>query len=474
MTQAELRARLARYDQTHLLTFWDALSPPQQQSLAEQIAAIDLELIGKLYRGDVRPVDWADLASRAEPPPAFQLGSSANRFLPDDARQRGEAALAAGEVGAILVAGGQGTRLGFDHPKGMFPIGPISNVPLFQILLEKILARSRWAAAAIPLYLMTSPATDGPTREFLAEHHYFGLPPEDVRIFCQGTMPAVDAASGHLLLAEKHRLSLSPDGHGGTLAALDCSGALADMKRRGLRHLCYFQVDNPLVPACDPELLGYHLLAQSEMSTLVVRKRNLRDKVGNAVMIDGRMQVLEYSDINPLPDEILDRRAADGSPVFWAGSLAIHVFDVGFLAREASRADALPFHVAHKAVPHIEPHGNDAEPQGNRIEPAKPNAYKFERFIFDLLPGARNPIVVEDDAQTVFAPLKNASGEASDTPETVRMQMAALYRRWLRAAGCRVDEATLIEISPLFAQNEQEVREKVAPGTEISAPRYFC
>jgi UDP-N-acetylglucosamine/UDP-N-acetylgalactosamine diphosphorylase len=467
MTKAELRARLAKHDQTQLLTFWDDLSPGQQELLAGQIASLDLELLGRLFRGDARAANWADLAGRAEPPPAFQIGGAANRFTPHDARERGRAALEAGEVGVVLVAGGQGTRLGFDRPKGMFPIGSISNVPLFQILLEKILARSRAAGVSIPLYLMTSPATDAETRQYLAEQRYFGLPEQDVRIFCQGTMPAVDAVSGRLLLAEKDRLSLSPDGHGGMLAALDRNGALADVARRGLRHLCYFQVDNPLVPACDPEFLGYHLLAQSEMSTLVVRKRNLRDRVGNVVIIDGRMQVLEYSDLNPLPDAILDRRTSDGSPVFWAGSIAIHVFDADFLRREAAQADALPFHVAHKAVPYV-------DESGKRIEPSKPNAYKFERFIFDLMPEARNPIVVEGDEQTVFAPLKNGAGEASDTPETVRAQMAALFRRWLRAAGCRVNERTVVEISPLFAQDEDEVCAKLAPGTEVSEDRYFC
>lgn len=467
MSSPSLWNRLAEHDQQHLLNFWSELPAEQQQLLAQQIEAVDLDLMGRLFRGDSRPTDWADLARRAAPPPAFEFGSPQNRFAPAAARERGLAALRAGEVGVILVAGGQGTRLGFDRPKGMFPIGPVSNAPLFQILLEKIVARSRAAGVAIPLYLMTSPATDAPTREYLAEHDYFGFPAADVRIFCQGTMPAVDAASGRLLLEAKDRLSLSPDGHGGTLAALARSGSLDDMARRGLRCVFYIQIDNPLAPVCDPEFLGYHLLADSEMSTLVVRKRASRERVGNVVMIDGRMQVLEYSDLNPLPDEIVERRTPDGAPVFWAGSIAIHVFDVAFLAREAGRADSLPFHVAHKAVAHVDEHGQ-------RVEPAKPNAFKFERFIFDLMPQARNPIVVEADARDIFAPLKNAPGEASDTPQSVRQQMADLHRRWLRQAGARVDDGVPVEISPLFAQDEEETRARVAAGTEISEPRHFC
>lgn len=467
MPPTALQSRLADHGQQHLLAFWNELSPEQQQNLVRQIEAVDLDLMGRLYRGDSRPTDWAALARRAEPPPSVTLGSPRNLFTPAAARERGLAALAAGQVGVVLVAGGQGSRLGFELPKGMFPIGPVSGASLFQILLEKIAARGRAAGVPIPLYLMTSPATDAPTRAYLDEQHHFGLPSADVRIFCQGTMPAVDAASGRLLLEAKDRLSLSPDGHGGTLAALARSGSLADMAQRGLRQVFYIQIDNPLAPVCDPEFLGYHILAESEMSTLVVRKRASRERVGNVVMIDGRMQVLEYSDLNPLADEIVERRTADGAPVFWAGSIAIHVFDVSLLAREAVRAEALPFHVAHKAVPFI-------DERGRRVEPARPNACKFERFIFDLMPEARNPLVVEGDAAEIFAPLKNASGEPSDTPESVRKQMSDLHRRWLRAAGAVVDDATPVEISPLFAQDEPETRVRVAAGTEISAPRHFC
>ena len=265
----ELTAHLARHGQQHLLAFWDELSPEKRQSLAHELHSVDLELIGRLHRGDARPSDWAGLARRSEPPPSFRWHDTANAISCDQARERGLAALAAGEVGAVLVAGGQGSRLGFEHPKGMYPIGPVSNAPLFQVLLEKILARSRASCRPIPLYLMTSPATDTETRTYLADKNYFGLPAEDVVIFCQGTMPAVDAQSGKILLAAKDCLCLSPDGHGGTVAALDRHGALDDIERRGLKYLFYFQVDNPLVPVCDPEFLGYHILAGSEMSSLV-------------------------------------------------------------------------------------------------------------------------------------------------------------------------------------------------------------
>ncbi len=463
----ELRSLLAPHKQEHVLAFWPELSTGQRAELAAQIRAIDLrELIG-LVHGAHATEDWAELARRALAPPAFRLHDQRREISPEQAEDRGQEALSAGHVGAILVAGGQGTRLGFDRPKGMFAIGPISGSSLFQILIEKIVARSRVAGMRIPLYVMTSPATHGETVDYLAANENFGLPNDDVRIFCQGTMPAVDAASGRLLLESKHCLALSPDGHGGMLRALVESGSLAEMRARGIQQLFYSQIDNPLVEMCDPEFLGYHLLSHSELSTQVVAKRTSRDKVGNLVSIDGRLRIIEYSDLNPLPDEIVERRAAGGTPIFWAGNTAIHAIDMALLERAYHSATALPFHVARKAVPHL-------DASGRRIEPREPNAVKFERFIFDLLPEALQAIVVEVDEARAFAPVKNAPGEARDTPETVQQQMIALHRGWLQSAGVDVAPGVAVEISPMFAQNAEEVAAQVRPGLVVTQPRYFC
>ena len=367
----------------------------------------------------------------------------------------------------ILVAGGQGTRLGFDHPKGMYPIGPVSQATLFQILLEKIVARGRQHGVRIPLYLMTSPATHEETVRYLEASGYFGLAAEDLTIFCQGTMPAVHARRDKSCWRIRPILFLSPDGHGGMLSALAASGCLDDIRRRKIGQLFYLQVDNPLVSMCDPEFVGYHLLAGSEISTQVVKKRTSRDKVGNVVLIDGRMRIIEYSDLNHLPDEIVERRSPDGTPVFWAGNTAVHVIDAAFLARMAASDTALPFHVARKAVPHV-------DASGQSIEPERPNAIKFERFIFDLLPAGRSGVVVEVDQARTFAPLKNGPGASQDSPETVQAQMIAEHREWLRAAGCRVQAGVPVEISPLFAQDAQEAAIKVKPGLVVTRPQYFC
>src|SRR5690606_10096188 len=181
--------------------------------------------------------------------------------------------------------------------------------------------------------------------------------------------------------------------------------------------------------------------------------------------VDGRMRVIEYSD---LPASLADRRTSDQSPAFWAGSIAVHVFDVDFLARMAQSDVSLPFHRAKKKVPYNE------IPSGRRIEPSEPNAIKFERFIFDLMPQARNPLVVEVDPAEGFAPVKNASSEATDTPETARRALAAKHRRWLIEAGAEVDEGVTVEISPLFALSAEQLREKLPPGTRIERDTFLA
>jgi UDP-N-acetylglucosamine/UDP-N-acetylgalactosamine diphosphorylase len=330
--------------------------------------------------------------------------------------------------------------------------------------VEKILAAARRYGVQIPLWLMTSPATHDETVEFFARHDRFSLAEEDLRIFCQGTMPAVDAATGKVLLERPDRLALSPDGHGGMLAALDRSGALEEIAQRGIRQLFYLQVDNPLVDVCCPEFVGYHLLSGSEMSTQVIAKREPLERVGNVVQVDGKLMVIEYSD---LPDEVARRRNPDGSLEVWAGSIAVHAIDTALLERTAGDREALPFHVAHKTVA-------CADPSGRTIKPQTPNALKFERFIFDLIPRAENSIVVEVDPAEGFAPLKNASGHEQDTPESVKTQMVALHRSWLSRAGVEVADGVEVEISPLWALDADEVAGKTRLGTRVTEPTYFC
>ncbi len=457
-----IEKRLQEAGQEHALAFWKELDDSARRRFLHQLESLDLDLINKLWTTRHASADWRSLAARAEPPPAIRLDRAQQAATSLAAQKKGEAALRAGEIGMLLVAGGQGTRLGFAHPKGMFRLGPVSNRSLFQILLEQLLAARRRFDAPIPLYVMTSPATHEETAAYLAEHDYFGLPAADVQLFCQGVMPAVAIATGKLLLAGKDALFLSPDGHGGMLSAFESRGCLNDLQQRGIKQLYYCQIDNPLVCCCEPELLGHHLLAHSEMTTQAVARTNATDRVGNIVSVDGRLHVIEYSD---LPQDAAQARDETGLRL-WAGNIAVHVFSTDFLVRAAGDSESLPFHLAHKATPHLDANGVLQTPEA-------PNAIKFERFIFDLLPQAANGLVVEVDKAERFAPVKNAPGSPADTAAHSQAAICAQHRYWLRAAGAKVDDQTAVEINPLFAIDAAELAEKIAPGTVISQPTYF-
>ena len=290
--------RLAAAGQDHVLAFYGELSETSRAQLDRQLDALDLDELATLVRREHVAIDWADLARRAVPPTSYPSANpSTDAITPEAAHAAGEAALRQGQVAAIIVAGGQGSRLGFEHPKGMFSIGPVSGHSLFQILIEKVVSTARLYGSPVPLYVMTSPATHEETVQYLDANSRFGLAPDDLHVFCQGTMPAVDAQTGKLLLAAKDSLALAPDGHGGMLAALQRTGALAHARQRGIEMFSYVQVDNPLAQLCHPQLIGYHMLADSDMTTQVVRKQDPLERVGNVVMVDGQMRIIEYSDL---------------------------------------------------------------------------------------------------------------------------------------------------------------------------------
>jgi UDP-N-acetylglucosamine/UDP-N-acetylgalactosamine diphosphorylase len=348
----------------------------------------------------------------------------------------------------------------------MYAIGPRSKKSLFQIHTEKVLALNRRHGVRLPFLIMTSPATHEETVDFFRRWEFFGLPACEVFFFCQGTMPALDLRTGKLLMEAQDRLFLSPDGHGGTLTALASSGLLEKMRSRGVEQVFYFQVDNPLVKIGDPVFLGHHLAARAEVSSKIVGKRGPKEKVGVFATIDGRCSLVEYSD---LPEDLAQQTDAHGRLLLWAGSPAIHLFDVGFLERMASDPDSLPFHVAKKKVPCI-------DTNGTQIEPEKENALKFERFIFDVLPRAERWAVVETRREEEFAPLKNASGD--DSPATVERMMIDLAADWISRAGGAVarqpdGSPMAVEISPLFALDAEELAGKLPPGTRIDEPAYF-
>jgi UDP-N-acetylglucosamine/UDP-N-acetylgalactosamine diphosphorylase len=301
---------------------------------------------------------------------------------------------------------------------------------------------------------------------FFHEHGFFGLPASEVYFFPQRMIPAMDE-EGKFFLEAPHRIFMNPDGHGGLLRALQASGMLDDMTRRGLRWLFYFQVDNVLIKICDPVFLGYHLLEQAEVSAKVLRRRDGQEKMGIPGRINGKAAVVEYSDLSP---EELAARAPDGSLRYWAGSIGIHVFNVEFLQRLQTSGFTLPYHVAHKKIPHV-----DAE--GKIIEPTQVNGYKFEQFIFDVLPEAEKVVFVEVAREEEFSPIKNDTGV--DSPDTARRDLVRLWARWLEKAGCRVPRTAdgeprhVIEISPLRAVDGEELAASLPPPFAVEGDVYL-
>lgn len=458
---SDLRRRLQQFGQDHVVAGWERLSRAQRRDLVNQLAALDLEQLQRLHAGREVRGALPELSRLAPLPQPAESAAELDRF-----RKHGDEALRAGAVAYLVVAGGQGTRLGFDHPKGMFPIGPVSGKSLYQLHAEKVTALRRRCQSGLPLLVMTSPATHDETVQFFREHGQFGLG-DTVRFFCQGTMPALDFDSGKLLLESPATLCLSPNGHGGILAALRDASMFDFLSQQGVRTIYYFQVDNPLTNLGDLDFLGRHLAHRAEASSKVLPKKHPREKMGNFVLVDGRCSIIEYSD---LPDDWTTLKDGEGRLFFWGGNTAIHLFDVDFLRRMAAQEDSIPWHLAKKKAPFL---GAD----GRMAAPRQENALKFEKFIFDVLPLAERWTVAATERSQEFAPLKNATGD--DSIESARVALVNLAGAWLEAAGAAVprdprgDVSVPLEISPLFALDAAEIKAKIKPGLRIDKAMYF-
>jgi UDP-N-acetylglucosamine/UDP-N-acetylgalactosamine diphosphorylase len=428
--------------QSHVLAGWDRLDPAGRGRLASRLAALDWKRMAELseiarHPGHAAGSTHNDIRDAGPPRHLVRLPELADPRVSAEARQAGSELLAAGRAAAIVVAGGQGTRLGFDQPKGLYPLGPVTGRTLFAMFADQLRALGRRFGRPVPWLVMTSPATHDDTVRAFSASGNFGLDPDNVLFFRQGTLPAFDRKSGRILMSGPDDMSSSPDGHGGMVAALAGAGLLAELATRGIDTLYYHQVDNPLAILCDPVCLGLHTLRDSEVTTKVVAKTGPEEKVGVVAEVAGRTAIVEYSD---LPRELAEARESGngGGLRFWAGNTAIHVFQRAFLERLVSGRDELPFHRAVKKVPYW-------DPEAGQVQPDTENAIKFERFIFDALPKARVALVVETDRSEEFAPLKNATGEFS--PDHVRAGMSARARSWMADAGISVPADGFVEIS---------------------------
>ena len=450
------RERLALHGQEHVLRFWDKLDAQGRAALLAEIDEIDFNLMIRLVR------DWV----LSDPPPEnfkeitpVPLIPKVELNRPDaiEAREAGEEALRAGRVGLFLVAGGQGTRLGFDGPKGAYPIGPVSGKSFFAFHAEKIHNLERRYGCVLPWYIMVSETNDAATRAFFRENGYFGLNRVDVVFLKQRMVPCVDE-KGRFLLESPGHLAMNPNGHGGCIPAMVENGITKNARERGIDTLSYFQVDNWAVKVADPYFAGYHVLRKAEMSSKNHRKNHVREAVGVHCMCDGEYRVIEYTELDIYPQ--LLEVDAQGHMIHAAGNPAIHILAVDFIERVNAHYDDFPWHRAHKKIPYI-------DEAGNLVQPEKPNGFKFETFIFDALRFIRHePLALEIDRVGEYTPTKQFEGDNSVTAAWEAMN--EYWANWLEAAGLRVPRDAVgritikIEISPQFALTKEEFVRKVA------------
>ena len=459
---SRIQAQLEAHGQSHLLGFWDALDPQKQQNLCDQIEALDLDQIDRRVQDYVIHDHSVEIPTDFSPAQAYPAEPTTPDMVQKyaDATALGEKLLRAGQVGAFVVAGGQGTRLGFDGPKGNYPISPIKGKTLFELFAESICATSRKYDTRCPWYIMTSPLNYEQTRDTLRAEDYYGVPKDDVFIFQQGTWPTF-AANGQIFLSDTDTLATSPDGHGGSLKALYQSGAVDHMKERGVETLSYWQVDNPLINILDPLFIGLHVLDKSQMSSKALLKTGPMEKVGNFCMVNDKVTVVEYCD---LPDEAATQTNPDGSLVFELGSIGIHLISRSFVEQLNAGEFSLPIHRAVKKIPHI-------TPEGEHVEPDTPNGVKLETFVFDALPLASHSMILETLRDEEFGPVKNLTGV--DSADTSRQMIIDRAAAWLEFAGITVPRTPdgqvdcTLEIAPSFALTREDLKARASEIPEI-------
>ncbi len=444
------------HKQEHVFRWWNDLTINEQKNLLNQLRLIDFTLlqdfIEKNIEGD-KPTSSKTVT--LEPPDILPIPQNdSQKALSDEAGKIGKNAISAGTVAVVTVAGGLGTRLGANMPKGTLPISPIMGKSIFQLHAEKIQAMMKKYDTVIPWYIMTSLNNDEMTRSFFEENRYFGLSTDNVSFFTQGVLPVIDL-QGKLLMDSKNSIVTSPNGHGGTLLALKERGILSNMNNRGIKHIFYHQVDNILIKIADPVYLGYHISAGAKMSPKVVQKTDPEEKVGIVGIKDGHLDTIEYSELS---DEERHALNPDGTLKFGMGNPAIYLLDVDFVEKINESHFALPYHKAIKKVSCV-------DENGCKIKPSENNAAKFEMFIFDALKHAEKSIIMEVVREDEFSPVKNAKGE--DSPDTAKQSMINMFGRWLREAGVEIpkDEAEnvkgTIEVGPLYALDSEELKEKI-------------
>lgn len=464
----EIKKVLEDCQQSHLLKFWPTLTSEERENFLRHLSTINFKEVQQLFvrakkslSEDVRKLDdWMDPI----PPAQFESEKNSDAETIGSYRRQGLNEIAESRVAVLLLAGGQGTRLGVSHPKGMYSVGLPSGKTLFQIQAERIrrvveLARLQYGKTGqICWYIMTSGPTNKETQEFLKKHNYFGLDPKNVVLFQQGLLPCFDF-EGKILLDDKNVVALSPDGNGGIYRALAINGILKDMEQRGIKYVHVHSVDNILTKVADPVFIGYCVSKDAHCGAKVVKKASPDEAVGVVCKVNGCFQVVEYSEISKATSEKVDEF---GNLVFSAGNICNHFFTTNFLKLVATEFEnKLKLHVAKKKIPYI----ND---NGDKIKPSEPNGIKIEKFVFDVFQFTHKFVTWEVPRTSEFSAMKNADSVGKDCPATAKRDLLTLHKSYIENAGGKVN-CKEIEISPLLSYAGEDLEDKVK-GKEFNEP----
>ncbi|KAH8596673.1 putative UDP-N-acetylglucosamine pyrophosphorylase [Bisporella sp. PMI_857] len=473
----ELREEYTKAQQEQVFAFYDELSVAEKAALYSQLSDINPDRINIITDRALNPPkprdDENDKVSALSPLPESATASILDSKQEDIEKwyQSGLNLIAENKVAVVLMAGGQGTRLGSSDPKGCFNIGLPSGKSLFKIQAERIRKIQRLAHkkgredVVVPWYVMTSGPTRKPTETYFKENGYFGLREENVIIFEQGVLPCI-SNDGKILLESKGKVAVAPDGNGGIYEAIVKSSVMGDLRKRGIEHIHAYCVDNCLVKVADPVFIGFAASKDVDIATKVVRKRSATESVGLILLKNGKPDVVEYSEIDKETAEAKDEKQHDVLK-FRAANIVNHYYSFRFLESIPDWAHKLPHHVARKKIPYV-----DTE-KGSTIKPEKPNGIKLEQFVFDVFPmlELNKFACLEVKREDEFSPLKNARGTGEDDPDTSRKDIMNQGERWASAAGAVVvseGDNNGIEISPLVSYGGEGLED--LKGKTITAP----
>lgn len=397
MTLQQAQEKVKKYGQEQVLRYFDELTEMEQQELLDQIEATDMSLMEACKHQE-------ELAKRGEISPLAAMELDEIEANKESFQKTGLEAIQAGKVAALLLAGGMGTRLGSDNPKGMYNVGITRELYIFECLMNNMLDVVKLAGTWFHLFIMTSDKNHEATTSFLKDKNYFGYNAEYIHFFKQEMAAATDY-EGKILLEAKNKLSTSPNGNGGWFISLQKNGLLDLVHEAGIEWFNVFAVDNVLQRIADPVFVGATIEKQCVVGAKVVRKVAKDEKVGAMCLEDGRPSIVEYYDMTP---ELMDAVNEKGEPAYNFGVILNYLFRVPELEKMMS---SLPLHIVEKKIPYL-------NEQGELVKPETPNGYKYENLVLDMIHQLDSCLPFEVVREREFAPIKNKTGV--DSVESAR------------------------------------------------------